>query len=231
MERPRRGKSEAELIDERELNSALEALCRWIRQDDSLLLGEPDRLRRKQQQQKQMRQQRPRLPGDATTTRFSARPSRMVATATTAATAAGSSSNRNRDERRPPKSQRNSQRTSRNTALGAYSDGYQAPNGHAQLKDLEQRIPIDELCKWLSESSGCQFGNSRQEAIPRRTGSSTDGSGGVGRHTQQQKQDEEDTPSTFHLHSGGSSSLIVLGAMGNIIKAPKGRSPLRKNFR
>jgi len=229
-ERPRRGKSEAELIDERELNSALEALCQWIRQDDSLLFGESDtgRLRRKQRQE-QMRQQRPRLPGETpppTATRLSTRPSRMGFVAT------GSSSSRNRDERRPPtKSQRNSQRASSNAAMGACSDGYQPTTVRAQLKDLEQRIPINELSKWLSESSGRQFDKSRQKAIPHRTGSSTDSSGAIGRHVQQQEQDDEDTPSTFHLHSGGSSSLIVLGAMGNIIKAPKGRSPLRKNLR
>jgi len=182
-------RSQADMIDERELYAALTDLCQWIREGDSL------KLQHRQEKQQATSISTPHRRHEHSPVKDDGelavrRPVPSVAGTTKSA----------RRKRLPTGRQR------------------EPPN----LRELEKNLPVDELCRWLNEgpSPDCAESASPISQTQRRNGNLSGGSEPI-----------NPTPSTFHVHSvTGTSSLLVFGsaAAGNTVRAPKGRSPLRK---
>lgn len=95
----------------------------------------------------------------------------------------------------------------------------------ASLRELEKNLPVDELCRWLNEGARPKYADlalSGQQQGDHAFGNSMSGSN---------RGNQAETPHTFYNPSvTGTSSLLLLGsaAVGNAVRSPQGRSPLRK---
>lgn len=188
-------RSEADMIDERELYAALTDLCQWIREGESIQSQH-------QQQQEQLTSSPYR--------RHQYSPARDEGVIT----------------RRPASAHRTSPERVDNTCTLARTrppaDGKRKP---ASLRELEKNLPVDELCRWLNEGSSPKYAASalnRQQQGNQAFGNSIAGSN---------RGNQAETPHTFHNPCvTGTSSLLLLGsaAVGNAVRSPQGRSPLRK---
>lgn len=189
-------RSEADMIDERELYAALTDLCQWIREGESM--------------QSQHQQQQEQL----TSSPYRRHQYSLVRDAGVIA-------------RRPASDHRPSPKRVDNTCTPARTrppaDGKRKP---ASLRELEKNLPVDELCRWLNEGSSPKYAasalNGQQQRNQAFDNNSMSGSN---------RGNQAETPHTFHNPSvTGTSSLLLLGsaAVGNAVRSPQGRSPLRK---
>ena len=95
----------------------------------------------------------------------------------------------------------------------------------ASLRELEKNLPVDELCRWLNEGSSPKYAGSALNG--QKQGNQAFGNSNAG----SKRGNHAETPHTFHNPSvTGTSSLLLLGsaAVGNAVRSPQGRSPLRK---
>jgi len=91
------------------------------------------------------------------------------------------------------------------------------------LRELEKNLPVDDLCRWLKEGLSPKYACSASNGQKNQTFDNSVVGSDPGNQTE--------TPNTFHVPSvTGTSSLLVLGsaAVGNTVRPPQGRSPLRK---
>ena len=190
-------RSEADMIDERELYAALTDLCQWIREGESM-----------QSQHQQLQQEQ------LTSSPYRRHQHSPVRDAGVIA-------------RQPASVHRPSpKRVDNNTCTPARTrppaDRKRKP---ASLRELEKNLPVDELCRWLNEGSSPKYAASAlngQQQGNQAFGNSMSGSN---------RGNQAGTPHTFHNPSvTGTSSLLLLGsaAVGNAVRSPQGRSPLRK---
>lgn len=188
-------RSQADIIDERELYAALTDLCNWIREGDSLHL--------RLQQQEEKRQ------GTGTSSPYRRRHQYSPVRDGGAMRRSAASP-----------CHRSPQRVD-GTAIAARRRRPPSDNTRRRPSPNLKNLPVDELCRWLNDSSTPKSANTMRNDKRCRTS---------GNHVMHRgNQAETETPHTFHVPSvTGASSLLVLGSAVGTVRPPQGRSPLRK---
>ena len=176
-------RSQADMIDERELYAALTDLCQWIREGDSLQL----------QLQQPRDDKRQTTTSSSTSSPYRRRQPQYSPVRDGGAMRRSVVSPHRYNDATPSDAQRRRSTTSTMRQR-------RPPN----LRELEKNLPVDELCRWLNDGTTPKFANASTMSNGQTERTTGNCSG---------NQMETETPHTFHVPSvTGTSSLLVLGS-------------------